>query len=252
MTKPVIILVRPQLGENIGTAARAMYNAGLTELRLVAPRNGWPNPHAIKPAAGAACVLDGVKVYDDLRAATQDLNILYATTARQRDMTKPAYTAKGAAIQISQNLQSQNKVGILFGPERTGLNNDDLSHVDAVINIPLNPGYTSLNLAQAVLLVSYEWYQLQIDSKESELKSASGDYATKEELYHFFDHLEKELDRVGFWRVEEKRPVMVRNIRNIFLRAPLTAQEVRTLHGIISDLVNPYSKRKENHTNSHK
>lgn len=243
MQPPVIILVRPQLGENIGTTARAMHNCGLSKLRLVAPKMGWPNPHAINPAAGAVKILDDVEVFETLQEALADLNIVYATTARTRDMTKPVMTAKHAAGQFCEEIQSGSKIGVVFGPERTGLNNDDLSLIDRVISIPLNPEYTSLNLAQAVLLVAYEWYQVQGDFTSDYLHVAKGTYATKQELFEFFEQLEAELDKCGFLRVKHKRPIMVRNLRNIFLRAPLTSQEVRTLRGVVSDLVSPYTPR---------
>ena len=150
-SSPIIILVQPQIGENIGMAARAMYNGGLTKLRLVNPKETWPNPKAVKPAAGAQVILDDVEVYDTLEEAIADLNFVLATSARPRDMTKHVYSAEGAIKAIQHDM----KVGFLFGPERTGLSNDDLSRADGIIEIPMNPDYTSLNLAQAVLIISY-------------------------------------------------------------------------------------------------
>ncbi len=241
-TNPVIILVKPQLGENIGTAARAMYNGGLTELRLVKPKMGWPNDHAIKPAAGAIKIIEKAKVFETTQEAIADLGLVLATTARLRDMIKHVYTPRKAAEIMFDSYTRCEKIGVLFGPERTGLHNDDISCVDGIISVPLNPDYTSLNLAQAVLLVAYEWFQIKQHSPEVYLDKGDRKRATKEELLGLFSHLETELDRSGFLRVKHKRPIMVRNIRNMFLRADLTSQEVRTLRGVIADLVNPYYK----------
>ncbi len=239
---PVIILVHPQLAENIGTAARAMYNGGLTRLRLVSPKGGWPNPDAIKPAAGAHRVLEDVEVFDSTAEAIKDLNVIFAATARRRDMLKPVVTPKAAAQNFHDLMRQENKVGVLFGPERTGLDNDDLSRVDTIINVPLNPEYTSLNLAQAVLIIAYEWIQAS-DQASSFASEKTVAVAPKAELLDLFEHLESELDRSGFLRVPHKRPAMVRNIRNMLLRADLTSQEVSTLRGVIASLVDPYFKR---------
>lgn len=237
---PVIILVKPQLGENIGTAARAMYNGGLTSLRLVAPRSGWPDPSALKPSAGAYDIIMDAQVYETTREAISDLHVVYATTARMRDMNKPSFTPKQAVEALYEAISQDAQVGILFGPERTGLENDDLSLVNGLIHIPLNPSFTSLNLAQAVLIMAYEWFQnLNIEGNREPLRPQPP-LASKAELLDFFDQLESELDRTGFLRVPHKRPVMVRNLRNIFQRLPLTSQEIKTLRGVIGSLANPY------------
>ncbi|MEN8236083.1 MAG: RNA methyltransferase [Pseudomonadota bacterium] len=243
---PVIILVKPQLGQNIGTAARAMYNGALTQLRLVQPKGGWPNIHAIKPAAGAHVILDNVQVFESTREAIADLNLVFGTTARIRDMNKYVLTPQKLAEKMQSLTQEGSRVGVLFGPERTGLDNEDMSLVDGLIHVPLNPDYSSLNLAQAVLLIAYEWFKIQHDTEPERLKKDDSPFATKEELLGFFEHLERELDASGFLRVLDKRPVMVRNIRNMFLRSAFTAQEVRTLRGIVSSLAHPYHSRKEN------
>jgi tRNA/rRNA methyltransferase len=237
--KPTIILIKPQLAENIGTAARAMHNCGLEDLRLVAPKHGWPNDGAIKPAAGGACVVEKARVFATTAEAIADLNKVYATTARTRDQIKYVYTPKGAAADFVAEIASGNKIGVLFGPERTGLDNEDLVLSNASINVPLNPEYTSLNLAQAVLLIGYEWFQAnsQMPMPMQDFRSGDTDVATKGEMQDLFAHLEQELDNKGFLRVKHKRPVMVRNIRNMFSRMPLTSQEVRTLRGIIASLV---------------
>ncbi|MGB0935270.1 MAG: RNA methyltransferase [Alphaproteobacteria bacterium] len=240
---PAIILVKPQLGENIGTAARAMHNGGLKDLRLVKPKLGWPNERAIKPAAGGAVIVESARVFETVEDAIADLNVVYATTARERGMNKPIFTPRKAAEQFHGYIGDGEKVGILFGPERTGLNNDDISRVDAIINVPLNPEYTSLNLAQCVLLIAYEWYQGIAKAPDEQLDTSGQEIASKQEVTEMFQHLEHELDRGGFLRVEHMRPTMVRNIRNIFQRRPLTSQEVRTLRGIIKNLVDPYHAR---------
>lgn len=233
---PAIILVEPQLGENIGTAARAMLNCGLTDLRLVRPRDGWPSPKAVAAASGADDVIRNARLFDSTTAAIADLNRVYGTTARHRGMIKPVVTPRRAAIEMHAAEGRGEKVGVLFGPERTGLLNDDIPLVDTILQVPLNPAYSSLNLAQAVLLVGYEWFQAAVDVPPRALVTNETRPATKAELLNFFAHLEKELDDCGFLRHADKRPVMVRNIRNMFQRANLTEQEIRTLHGIIKEL----------------
>ena len=233
---PVVILVEPQLGENIGTAARAMMNCGLGELRVVRPRDGWPNPKALAAASGADEVIQNARLFDSTAAALADLHRVYATTARHRGMIKPVVTPRRAAAEMRAAAAQGERVGVLFGPERTGLVNDDIPLADTVLQVPLNPGFSSLNLGQAVLLVGYEWFQAADRTPASELVTNETRPALKAELLNFFAHLEKELDDCGFLRNAEKRPSMVRNIRNLFQRAELTEQEIRTLHGIIKEL----------------
>lgn len=244
LSGPAIILVEPQLGENIGTAARAMANCGLSELRLVRPRDGWPNAKALSAASGADDVIQNARLFDSTAAAIADLTRVYATTARHRGMIKPVVTPRQAAREIRAAQARGDKVGLLFGPERTGLVNDDIPLADTVLQVPLNPAYSSLNLAQAVLIVGYEWYQAGVDVPARELVTNETRPATKAELLNFFAHLEKELDDCGFLRHEDKRPSMVRNIRNIFQRAELTEQEIRTLHGIIKELAHERVRRR--------
>lgn len=233
---PAIILVRPQLGQNIGMVARAMLNCGLTELRLVAPRDGWPNPDAEASAAGATEVLENAKVFPTTADAVADLQRVYATTARTRDMTNIVETPRQAAGGMKTAVASGQSVGVQFGPERAGLKNDDIALADTVIEVPLNPAFSSLNLAQAVLLIGYEWFQASDTSPAREMITAGNRVATKGELVNFFVRLEKSLEESGFLHPPEKTPIMVRNIRNMFQRADLTEQEVNTLHGIISAL----------------
>jgi tRNA/rRNA methyltransferase len=241
---PVVVLVEPQLGENIGTAARAMLNCGLTDLRLVNPRDGWPNEKALAAASGADVVIEGARLYDSTEAAIADLNRVYATTARHRGMIKRVATPRRAAGEMRKAIGRGETVGILFGRERTGLVNEDIALADAVLAVPLNPGFASLNLAQAVLLVGYEWFQAADRTPASELVTNDTRPATKAELVNFFAHLEERLDDCGFLRNVEKRPSMVRNIRNLFQRAALTRQEIRTLHGIVAELSTLRERRK--------
>ncbi|MGB5093502.1 MAG: RNA methyltransferase [Parvibaculum sp.] len=233
---PAIILIRPQLGENIGTAARAMANFALGDLRLVAPRDGWPNPRARSASSGADYILDHVKVFDTTAEAIADLDYVIATTARDRELVKVIMTPETAAVKLREVLNSQHKAGVMFGPERAGLLNDDVALTDASMMVPVNPAFASLNLAQAVLLVGYEWFKTGDMTPPERLELVKSIPATKGEIVGFFDHLEAELDRQGFLRPPEKRPVMIRNLRNIFQRAALTDQEVRTLRGVVSAL----------------
>jgi tRNA/rRNA methyltransferase len=231
---PVIILIEPQLGDNIGKAARAMLNCGLVDLRLVRPRDGWPNERATANASGADIVIDNTKVFEREEDALADLNRVYVTTARTRDAIKPVFTARGLAPEMRTVIGRGEKVGVLFGPERTGVRNEHVAMADAVVTVPLNPGFTSLNLAQAVLLIGYEWWQAGVDVPDYQLMMNDTFPATRDEIERMFVHLEEELDASGFFRVAEKRPNMERNIRNIFNRANLTHQEVQTLRGMIA------------------
>ncbi len=231
---PVIILVEPQLGENIGMVARAMLNCGLTKLRLVEPRDGWPSEKAQAAASGADIVLDGAQVFETTAAAVADLERLYAATARPRGMVKTVVTPRQAALEM--HAAPQAATGILFGPERSGLINDDIALADAALAVPLNPTFASLNLAQAVLLAGYEWYQACAERPARSLETNAAAPASKSELINFFERLEGALDETGFLLPVEKRPRMVRNLRNLFGRIEATQAEVDTLHGIISAL----------------
>ncbi len=235
---PVVVLVGPQLGENIGMAARAMLNFGLTEMRLVQPRAGWPNPKAVNSSAGADVVIGGAQVFETTADAVADLNRLAATTARLRDMTKKVETPRQWGLSARAALAAGERCGIMFGPERVGLDNDDLALADILVNVPTNPAFSSINLAQSVLLMGYEWHMAGGPEAPQEIsrKGWGSVPATQDQLIGFYQHLEGELDNSGFLRVAEKRPRMVRNIRNIFNRIGLSDQEVRTLRGIISSL----------------
>ena len=234
---PAVILIRPQLSENIGTTARAMMNCALNDMRLVAPREDWLSERAVAASSGAESVLRAARVFATTEDAIADLHRVYATTGRNRFMVKPVVTPRQAASELRAHIASGLNCGLLFGPERAGLENDDVALADTVITVPLNPEHCSLNLAQSVLLVAYEWYQAGDPAEPRAMTKGAAPVADKKELVAFFLHLERELDECGFYRVEEKRPSMVRNVRNMFERADLTVQEVRTLHGIVHELV---------------
>jgi tRNA/rRNA methyltransferase len=241
---PAIVLVMPQLGENIGTAARAMLNCGLDDLRLVAPRDGWPNDKAVNAASGADRVLDKARLYPDVPAAIADLVHVYASTARDRYMVKREVTPRQAAAEMRGFLAAGEPCGVLFGPERTGLVNDDIALGDTVLSVPLNPAFSSLNLAQAVLIVGYEWFSAGTEHPGELLHTGHSRPANKAELLRFFDHFEAELENSGFIRHPDKRPSMVRNLRNLFQRANPTEQELRTLHGVVTAFMGPRDRDK--------
>jgi tRNA/rRNA methyltransferase len=243
MNRPVIILVEPQLAENIGMVARAMANFGLSELRLVAPRNGWPKKGAHSAASGATHVLEEAKLYATVEAAIGDLGYVLATTARNRGQMKRVYAPEAAMVETHRRCAQEQTVGILFGRERVGLTNDEVSLADAIITFPVDPQFSSLNLAQAVLLVAYEWYKRATGEAlpfSGELQSPP---ARRETVTSFFAYIESELDAVGYYP-EEKRPGMVRNMRDMFHRIGMTEQDVRTIRGAIRALVEGRRLRK--------
>lgn len=235
---PAVILVRPQLGENIGMVARAMANFALADLRLVAPRDGWPSETARAAASGADRVIDAARVYDSPQDAIADLGMVLATTARPRDSLKPVVDPVGAVARLRPRIEAGEAAGLMFGAERSGLSNDEVALCDAVITFPTAPDFASLNLAQSVLLMGYEWYR---GAGAPAGRARRGDsppppLASKDDMARLFAHLEAELDAGGFLHPPEKRPNMVRNLRNIFLKAGLTEPEVRTLRGVIRAL----------------
>jgi tRNA/rRNA methyltransferase len=239
---PAVILVRPQLAVNIGMCARAMANFGLTDLRLVAPREGWPRSEANKTgayaaAAGGAGLLEAAVLFETVEQAVLDLNFVWATTARERGQFKPIRTPADAMPECALKLAKGEKHGILFGPERTGLSNDEVALANAIVTFPVNPAYASLNLAQAVLLIGYEWTRAVTDCKPPFAMVQRSPSAPRELIVSFFNYLEAELDRSGFFRPAAKQPVMRRNLRNMFHRMQLTEQDVRTLRGMIVRLV---------------
>jgi len=243
LTPPSIILVTPQLGQNVGTAARAMANFGLTDLRIVAPRDGWPNEWAIKAASGADWVLEKARLFDTVADAVADIHFLVATTARLREMLKPVLTPEAAAREMRTRTAQGLRCGVLFGPERSGLENDDVTLAQAVLRIPVDPRFTSINLAQAVLLTGYEWFKAADVTPPEMLDPGNTWPASNAELVALFEHLERELDTAGFLFPPEKRPAMVRNLRNIFMRAGLMEQDVRALRGVVTSLATARVKK---------
>ncbi len=233
--QPVVVLVGPQMGENIGAAARAMWNFGLDRLRLVAPRDGWPNPRAEAMASGASHVLDRVTVAATTAEACADLGFVFATTARERALTKLVLTPEAAMAEARAMIAAGERVGILFGPERAGLDNDDVVRANAVISVPTNPAYGSLNLAQCVLLLAWEW-QRAGGVPAADYRIPGGRRASGVEVDRLVGHLVERLDATGFFFPEAKRPSMVANLDNLLRRAPLTDADVRTLHGVIRAL----------------
>lgn len=236
---PVVILCEPQMGENIGAAARAMANFGLSELRLVNPRDGWPNEKATANASRALHVIEQVRVFERTEDAVADLNFVYATTARDRDLTKDVRGPVHAARHLRQLEGQGARAGLLFGRERWGLNNDEIALADEILTLPVVPEFASLNIAQAVLVIAYEWRKAGFPEEDGGLPFGMPERsppATKEELIHLFGHLETSLDERSFFRPAEKKEVMTRNLRAIFQRVSLTAQEVRTLRGVIATL----------------
>ena len=230
---PAIILSEPQLGENIGACARAMANFGLTDLRLVKPRDGWPNPKAEAMAAGAANLIASATVFDTVEQAIGPLGLVYAATARDRAMAKEVLTPAEAARRLREASQNGVKSALLFGNERAGLTNDEVALADCVITIPTDPGFSSLNLGQAVLLVGYEWFEAGDATAPARIDHGAAQPAPREELIRLFEHLEEELEKSGFLYPPGNRPGMIRNLRSILHRAQLTDQEVRTLRGVI-------------------
>lgn len=241
---PAVILVRPQLGENIGAAARAMMNCGLTDLRLVAPRDGWPNPAAMPMAAGGGQIIEQAKVFDDVGAATHDIGFLAALSARRRDMpVRHADPRQLAGDILQQTCQS----ALMFGPEASGLDNDEVVLADCLVTAPLNPDYPSLNLAQAVLLMAWEWRVAMLaaaDSPTPQPGAWHADPATIQERDRFHQRLEAELDSGGFFISPEMAPAVKRNLRALFTRANPTSQEISTLHGVVQALTKTRDRKK--------
>ena len=230
---PIIILVGPQLGENIGAAARAMANFGLSRLRLVAPRQPWPNDKARMMAAGADRILDGAELFDDLEAAIADCTFVVAATARAHDQAKPVVGAPEAATLIAPRIAAGEPVAIAFGRERNGLENDEVALADCILTLPVNPAFASLNLAQAVVVVAYEWFKLATGEKLPFAMPKKSPSAPKQQLLSFFSSVERELEKVEFFRPPDKRATMQINLRNIFTRMQPTQQDIQTLHGVI-------------------
>ena len=243
-----IILVEPQLGENIGTTARAMLNFGFEDLILVNPRDDWPNDYAIKAAAGAIKVIENTRVFKNLEDALSEFNFAFSTTIRPRDMVKPVNGLEKMAEKSHEKLEMNQKIAFIFGREKSGLTNHQISLTDEIIEIPTNKDFSSLNLAQAVILVVSELNRLAVSYAKEEIVIPDSFPANKKDLISFFNHLERALDDSGFLKPLEKKPTMMMNIRNIFNRSNLTDQEVKTLRGVITALLrwpsNEYNEEK--------
>jgi tRNA/rRNA methyltransferase len=236
-TAPSFVLVRPQMGENIGAAARAMLNFGLDRMRVVAPRDGWPNPAAVAMASGAGRVLDAAVVSPDLPDALADCSFVFATTARDRDLSKPVYTPEAAMQLAAQKIAHGERVAVLFGPERAGLENDDISRANAIVSVPTNPDFASLNLAQCVLLMGYEWMRQQSDQPAVHDALAGTQWAEHAEIEHLAKHYEERMEEAGFFYPEHKAASMKTNLRNMWSRLPLTRADVQILHGTLRQMV---------------
>jgi tRNA/rRNA methyltransferase len=242
--RPAVILVDPQLGQNIGACARAMLNCGLDDLRLVRPRDAWPNPQALRAATGAAWVVEQARLFPDLPAAVEGLTFVVATSARPRDLHKDLLTPTEAAELLHHGAAKTpcERGGFVFGCERTGLDNADVAIASHLVRVALNPEFTSLNLSQAVLILAWEWHRgvAQLSGEEQRRTAdleRSQELATAAEMTNFYEHLEQELDRARFFRVPEKRAGMVRMLRSLLRRAHPARDELRTLHGVVSALV---------------
>ena len=235
MNAPCVILNAPQLAENIGAVARVMANFGLSDLRLVRPRDGWPQPRAWASASGADWPLDGARVFERLEAAIADLNLVLATTARPREATLPILTPRQAAGRLRAGAEAGWATGLLFGGERTGLQADDVALAQGIVTVPVDARFHSLNLAQAVAITAYEWRLTQDEGPPPAFTEAPPP-ASQAAVLGFHEQLEAELDAGGFFHPPEKRPSMVRNLRVVFGRAGLSDQEVRTLRGVVTAL----------------
>ena len=234
---PAIILVEPQLGENIGMVARAMANFGLAELRLVSPRDGWPNEKARSAASKADHVIDGTQVFETLEDAIRDLNFVYATTARERYGFKPVRSPVTAADTLRTKFRGGEKTGILFGRERWGLTNEEVALADEIVTFPVNPAFASLNIAQAVLLMSYEWMKSGMeDLDDTRFEAVQQRPSTKEQVFGMFEHIEEALDARGYFHPEEKKPKMVDNLRAVLSRRSFSEQEISVFRGVINSL----------------
>lgn len=233
---PAIVLVEPQLAENVGMAARAMMNCGLCEMRLVNPRENHLGDKAIAASSNAEEILYNAKIYTSTEEAVADLNFIAATTARHRDQTKPVLSAEFAARKMNDLSKSGIRCGVMFGPERTGLNNHDVCLADAIINIPLNPKHCSLNLSQAVLLAGYEIFKTQVFQENETLITNHSVPTTRDKVIKFCEYIEEQMSDCGNFKSEERRDKLVINLRNIFTRSQLTEQELNTLYGVVNHL----------------
>ncbi len=234
--QPSFVLIRPQMGENIGAAARAMWNFGLDRMRITSPRDGWPNQKAIAMASGAGRLLDEAQMCDSTTEALADCSYVYATTARPRELTKPVFTPAHAMQDAAKRIAAGEKVAVIFGPERAGLENDDIARANAIISVPVNPEFPSLNLAQCVLLCGYEWRNATVESVPATV-SMEGQWASHAEIEKLAEHYEDRMETAGFFYPETKAANMKINLRNLWSRMPLTRADVQMLHGVMRQMV---------------
>ncbi len=225
------------MGENIGAAARAMWNFGLDRMAIVSPRDGWPNQKAVAMASGAGRLLDEARLTSDLPGALEDAQFVFATTARSRDLTKPVFSPEEAMRKAAELIRGGDRVAILFGPERAGLENDDIARANAIVTVPVNPEFPSLNLAQCVLLCAYEWRRATAKATGAEMEMAGTDWATAGEVEALAKHYEERLDEAGFFFPPEKAPGMKITLRNLWSRMPLTRADAQILHGVLRQIV---------------
>ena len=235
--QPIFVLVRPQMGENIGAAARAMANFGLRSMRIVEPRDGWPNPKAVAMASGAGRILDNAMVTDTTVDAIADCTTVYATTARPRGLTKRVLTPEAAMAEAADKIEAGEKVAVLFGPERSGLENDDIARSTANIFVPVDPDYASLNLAQCALLTAYEWRRQTVAVEAERMDFAKTETASAIEVEKLVDHYEDQLTQAGFFFPESKAEGMKQTLRNMWSRMPLTRADVQLFHGMLRQMV---------------
>jgi tRNA/rRNA methyltransferase len=235
--QPSFVLIRPQMGENIGASARAMWNFGLDRMRVVAPRDGWPNERAVALASGAGRLLDDARLFETTPAALRDATYVFATTARPRDMIKRVVSPERAMQETFAILQAGGQVSVMFGPERAGLENDDIARADAIISVPVNTDSPSLNLAQCVLLVAYEWQRASQETVPEMDGLAKTEFATGMEIEKLGDHFEDRLTTAGFFFPQTKAEGMKQNLRNMWSRLPLTRADVQSFHGMLRQMV---------------
>lgn len=235
--QPTFVLVRPQMGENIGAAARAMWNFGLDRMRITEPRDGWPNQKAVAMASGAGRLLDNAQIHATTAEAVADCTYVFATTARTRDLTKPVFSPEAAMQLAAEKIAEGGKVAVLFGPERAGLENDDIIVANAIISVPVNPDFASLNLGQCVLLTAYEWMRGQGDITHETTHMIKTDWAANIEIEKLAEHYEQRLDTAGFFFPETKAAGMKSNLRNLWSRLPLTSADVQVFHGVLRQMV---------------
>lgn len=235
--QPTIVLIRPQMGENIGAAARAMWNFGLDRMRIVDPRDGWPNPAAIAMASGAGRLLDEAEIFTDVADGIADRTYVYATTARPRELTKPVFSPEAAMTEAAARIASGEKVAVMFGPERSGMENADIAYANAIITMPVNPLFPSLNLAQCVLLVGYEWRRAIGEVVDVMVQGQTVDPADQQEIEALARHYEDRLNDAGFFYPAHKAASMKLNLRNLWSRMPMTRADVQMLHGMLRQLL---------------